>query len=100
MMLLLKPFLKSITFKTSAELYLQFLLDYYGPHIYDRYTTRFDSYPMERPLQQPPFGLKATTAKDYYGLKRGFESFTLEDVGAKILSFISEADKLYNKPKN
>ena len=40
----------------------QFLLDYYGPELYDRYTNNYDQQ-----LYMPK--LTATTVNDYYGYR-------------------------------
>ena len=77
--------------KQSSEIF-QFLLDYYGPSMYDQYTSRFDVYP-NRPATS---GLQATTANHYYGFKRGFDSMTLEHVAAKILSLVAGAEENFS----
>ena len=60
----------------------QFLLDYYGPELYDRYT-QYD------PLQG--LGLTATTENDYYGYRSLY--------GLKILSWLDKTYLAYEATK-
>ena len=62
----------------------QFLLDYYGPEIYDRYTTTYDQY-----YQMPK--LSATTANQWYGYRSLY--------GYKILGWLETAYLAYGAAK-
>ena len=62
----------------------QFLLDYYGPELYDRYT-QSDPWPYSENA------LTATTENDYYGYRSLY--------GLKILSWLEKAHLTYGVAK-
>ena len=62
----------------------QFLLDYYGPELYDRYT-QYD------PLDYGINGLTATTENDYYGYRSLY--------GLKVLSWLDKSYLAYEVAK-
>ena len=81
----------------------QFLYDYYGPQMYDRYTTRYDPYSDLNSMNNmnsmnSALKLKATTAKEYYGFAKSFHhSGFLESLTSGIMSLISNAQHLYSQ---
>ena len=78
---------------------LQFLYDYYGPQMYDRYTTRFDPYSDFNSMNSmnSAVKLKATTANEYYGFAKAFEQTSFDMLTSGIMSLISNAHQIYNQ---
>ena len=82
-----------------ADLFLtarldQFLLDYYGPEIYDRLTQEFHP---DGGVYDSPVGLKATTAAQYYGYGRKIKEL---DLATRVLGLIGVARELYDRKKS
>jgi hypothetical protein len=57
----------------------EYLYDYYGPELYDRYTSVYDPNSNQSPYNTNGY-YSATTASQYYGIKRSDEVMELNNI--------------------